>query len=71
MKCIRKKQKKITTIKETTLTIEEIENILVGRLYSHFYIRKKKVAKLQEKERKTEMKKTLKKDDQEFVVIDK
>ena len=37
-------------IKETTLTIEEIENIPVGRPDSPFYI-KKKVAKLQEKER--------------------
>ena len=32
---------------------------------------KKKVAKFQEKERKTETKKTLKKDDQELVIIDK
>ena len=57
MKCIRKKQKKITTIKETTLTIEEIENILVGCLDSLLYIRKKKVAKFQEKEQKTGPKK--------------
>jgi rRNA pseudouridine-1189 N-methylase Emg1 (Nep1/Mra1 family) len=32
---------------------------------------KKKVAKFQEKGRKTETKKTLKKDDQELVIIDK
>ena len=32
---------------------------------------KKKVAKFKEKERKTETKKTLKKDDQELVIVDK